>query len=110
RQVPVYTGLVEAARANNLQGLPIGAAYLREASHLMRTEILPAAERLYDIQTERVAQERDDAMRFPYLAAGLLLITLIALVATQNYLWRSRSEEHTSELQSRENLVCRLLL
>src|SRR5690606_39711837 len=25
-------------------------------------------------------------------------------------LWPSRSEEHTSELQSRENLVCRLLL
>src|SRR5690606_41511091 len=24
--------------------------------------------------------------------------------------WHSRSEEHTSELQSRENLVCRLLL
>src|SRR5690606_41228106 len=24
--------------------------------------------------------------------------------------WSSRSEEHTSELQSRENLVCRLLL
>src|SRR5215475_15502396 len=24
--------------------------------------------------------------------------------------WRPRSEEHTSELQSRENLVCRLLL
>src|SRR5690606_41548174 len=24
--------------------------------------------------------------------------------------WRHRSEEHTSELQSRENLVCRLLL
>src|SRR5690606_39685820 len=26
------------------------------------------------------------------------------------YVGRSRSEEHTSELQSRENLVCRLLL
>src|SRR5690606_40064679 len=25
-------------------------------------------------------------------------------------LWGGRSEEHTSELQSRENLVCRLLL
>src|SRR5690606_41432777 len=25
-------------------------------------------------------------------------------------LWKLRSEEHTSELQSRENLVCRLLL
>src|SRR5690606_39621062 len=29
------------------------------------------------------------------------------LVTTKNY---QRSEEHTSELQSRENLVCRLLL
>src|SRR5690606_39296963 len=30
----------------------------------------------------------------------------------KEYLWeaRLRSEEHTSELQSRENLVCRLLL
>src|SRR5690606_41987938 len=27
-----------------------------------------------------------------------------------NHVWRERSEEHTSELQSRENLVCRLLL
>src|SRR5690606_41003929 len=27
-----------------------------------------------------------------------------------NGLWPPRSEEHTSELQSRENLVCRLLL
>src|SRR5690606_41127042 len=26
------------------------------------------------------------------------------------YFWAPRSEEHTSELQSRENLVCRLLL
>src|SRR6266511_3492853 len=29
---------------------------------------------------------------------------------TQRQLERARSEEHTSELQSRENLVCRLLL
>src|SRR2546430_7119708 len=27
-----------------------------------------------------------------------------------NYLWNFRSEEHTSELQSQSNLVCRLLL
>src|SRR5690606_41305527 len=31
-------------------------------------------------------------------------------VATANSDWTGRSEEHTSELQSRENLVCRLLL
>lgn len=88
RQVPVYAGLVEAARVNNRQGLPIGAAYLRQASHLMRTQILPAAERLYRIQTERVADERDDAVQFPYFGLLLLLATLAALGATQVYLWR----------------------
>src|SRR5690606_41007002 len=30
--------------------------------------------------------------------------------ANGNYVLSNRSEEHTSELQSRENLVCRLLL
>src|SRR5690554_7431535 len=29
---------------------------------------------------------------------------------TAGYLWQLRSEEHTSELQSRPHLVCRLLL
>src|SRR2546430_5108519 len=31
-------------------------------------------------------------------------------IATRHTLWNSRSEEHTSELQSQSNLVCRLLL
>src|SRR5436309_10954509 len=34
----------------------------------------------------------------------------VALFALWNSLGKRRSEEHTSELQSRENLVCRLLL
>src|SRR5690606_40299213 len=42
------------------------------------------------------------------LGAGSLAIMGRARTAMQPY--RSRSEEHTSELQSRENLVCRLLL
>src|SRR5690606_41204270 len=33
-----------------------------------------------------------------------------ALIVPLSALWTDRSEEHTSELQSRENLVCRLLL
>ena len=32
------------------------------------------------------------------------------IVAVHYLPWRDRSEEHTSELQSRRNLVCRLLL
>src|SRR3712207_8871549 len=39
------------------------------------------------------------------LAMALLLIGLVALFVRQ-----ARSEEHTSELQSRQYLVCRLLL
>src|SRR5690606_39369141 len=33
-----------------------------------------------------------------------------AIVKGEENMFRVRSEEHTSELQSRENLVCRLLL
>lgn len=83
RQVPTYAGLVETARVNSRQGLPIGGAYLREASHLMRTEILPAAERLYRIQVERVADERESAVSFPYAATALAILLLVALVLAQ---------------------------
>ncbi len=83
RQVPTYAGLVETARANGRQELPIGGAYLREASHLMRTEILPAAERLYRIQVERVADERDSAVSFPYTATALAVILFVALLMAQ---------------------------
>lgn len=40
-KLPRYTGLVERARANNRQGLPLGGAYLRYANQLMTQEILP---------------------------------------------------------------------
>src|SRR3712207_7156628 len=48
-------------------------------------------------------------------AAGLLQIGLLLLHggatdATDAYFYLFRSEEHTSELQSRQYLVCRLLL
>src|SRR5262249_40318146 len=45
--LPLYAGLVESARANNRQGFPVGAAYLRAASAAMRDDILPAATDLY---------------------------------------------------------------
>src|SRR5436309_10433928 len=48
------------------------------------------------------------------LLSGLLIrpaLIFLAIAVLQELLWRlTRSEEHTSELQSRENLVCRLLL
>src|SRR5690606_39679509 len=41
-------------------------------------------------------------------AAGALLLAVVLLAGLDRPY--GRSEEHTSELQSRENLVCRLLL
>ncbi|MGY4653534.1 hypothetical protein ACVWWN_007330 [Mycobacterium sp. URHB0021] len=46
-QLAAYTGLVESARANNLQWHVTGSAYLREASTLMQAKLLPGAERIY---------------------------------------------------------------
>src|SRR5690606_39809324 len=43
------------------------------------------------------------------LPGGLTLLG-VALAIGRQRLQQQRSEEHTSELQSRENLVCRLLL
>lgn len=53
-QLPLYSGLIEDARANNRQGLPVGAAYLRDASGLLTGSILPEADRLYTIEAGRL--------------------------------------------------------
>src|SRR5690606_41667918 len=52
---------------------------------------------------------------FPYvIGAGMILLAVLLVVAAARgdvpEAEAGRSEEHTSELQSRENLVCRLLL
>src|SRR5690606_40920973 len=39
---------------------------------------------------------------------GLLVQAAVLVVLVAGFWWSGRSEEHTSELQSRENLVCRL--
>jgi hypothetical protein len=86
--LPVYTGLVETARVYNRQGFPLGAAYLREASGVMRGQLLPAAEQLYEVESARLdADERKArATIIPDLLLGLLLLG--ALVAAQRYLTR----------------------
>src|SRR5579864_630974 len=53
--LPVYAGMVETARADYRLGYPLGAAYLREASGLMRATLLPAASDLYAQENGRLA-------------------------------------------------------
>jgi hypothetical protein len=86
--LPVYTGLVETARANNRQGLPVGAAYLREASGLMRSTLLPAARQLYESETARLASTQARATPLPIIEMLLGLATIGCLVAAQVFLTR----------------------
>jgi hypothetical protein len=81
--IPIYTGLVETARADSQLGLPLGAAYLREASNQMRTVLLPAAESLYAAENAQLAADRGDASEFPWFAIPLGLIALIGLIRAQ---------------------------
>src|SRR5690606_39282788 len=74
------------------------ASRCRTATRILTTTIIITAE----------ASMLDDFL-VRALAAGLG-VALVAGPLGCFVVWRRRSEEHTSELQSRENLVCRLLL
>ncbi|MEU5137375.1 hypothetical protein ACFY8V_31665 [Streptomyces californicus] len=86
--LPVYTGLIERARANNRQGLPLGGAYLRYANQKMAGEMLPAAERLYAVETGRLEADSADARRWPFLSIGAGIVVLGALVWMQRRTYR----------------------
>jgi hypothetical protein len=87
-EIPVYTGLVETARADNQQGLAVGAAFQGEASHLMQTTLLPAADLLYQQENARLATADQQATGLPILAIIVALAVGYALFRTQR--WVSR--------------------
>lgn len=88
RNIPVYAGLVERASANNALGYPIGSAYLREADSLMQATLLPAAQTLYKIDTNRLVAAQDSASSFPWFPALLVIALLVALIIAQRFLRR----------------------
>jgi hypothetical protein len=83
-QLPVYTGLIEQARANARQGFPVGAAYLRAASALMRDQILPQATLLYQEAARNLDGDyrsgQDSAHIAGILSAALIALSLLVLV------------------------------
>ena len=88
--IPVYTGEVETARADNRIGYPVGAAYLREASSLMRLTLLPAARNVSVQANAQLAAASGRATGLP-LAVVLLVLTVIAgyvLYRAQRWLLR----------------------
>jgi tetrahydromethanopterin S-methyltransferase subunit G len=87
-QLPAYTGIVEDARTNNRQGLPVGASYLREASNLMQAELLPAANELYRQQSEALADDQDQASSWPIAEVVLAIAALVVLFYAQRFVRR----------------------
>ncbi|WP_447037488.1 hypothetical protein [Streptomyces sp. DSM 118878] len=86
--LPEYTGLIERARANNRQGLPLGGAYLRYANDKMQTQMLPAAEKLYKAENARLASDYDKAKPYPWFAIALGVVALAALAWAQRRNYR----------------------
>src|SRR5712691_10679793 len=88
--LPVYTGEVETARADNRLGLPLGAAYLREASGLMRGRLLPAARNISAEAGGQLLTANGRATGLP-LAVILLVIAIVmgyVLLRAQRWLFR----------------------
>lgn len=91
RTLPIYSGLIEHARAYSRQGFPVGNAYLRKASTTMRTTMLPSARDLYAIEAQRLTH----GYRAGVSSGGLLKVVLAGfallavLVGTQLFLARA---------------------
>ncbi|MDX3098734.1 hypothetical protein PV417_30145 [Streptomyces sp. ME19-03-3] len=87
-RLPVYTGLVERARANNRQGFPVGGAYLRRANKMMSEELLPDAKQLWTIETARLGGDYEDAKALPLASWAIGVVALVALVWAQRRSYR----------------------
>lgn len=108
QQLPVYAGLVEQARANNQQGFPVGAAYLRSASALMRKEILPQTTGLYGDAALRLGDHYRSGTAGVDIGGVLLawVIALGILLATQLYVTRRTNRVLNPALVAATVLVC----
>jgi hypothetical protein len=76
---------VETARADNRLGLPLGAAYLREASGLMRGTLLPAAREVSAQADRQLSAASGQATGLP-----LALVLLAVAVVTGYVLFRAQ--------------------
>jgi hypothetical protein len=89
--VAEYAGLVATARANNRQGLPVGAAYLNTASTLYRDQLLPQTQTLFRTAQTDVTGGYRGARSTVWVTVLVLLLAalLIVLLLAQRHLSRT---------------------
>ncbi len=87
-QLPVYTGLVENARALNRLGLPLGQSYLAGASKLMQGTILPHVEQVRSAESAALGAAYRQGAAIPFAVLAIGAATLIALADLALREWR----------------------
>jgi hypothetical protein len=91
QHVVSYAAMIEQARANNRQGLPVGAQYLRNASAELRATTLPILDNLVSANASRAADEMD--ARAGYLVPIIALVGLVGVIA--GLIWLARRFRRT---------------
>jgi hypothetical protein len=86
--VVTYAGLIEQARANNRQALPVGAQYLRVASLGLRSDALPILDTLVQANDSRVRAEFSNAAGASTALITSGLLALLVLIGAM--VWLSR--------------------
>lgn len=82
-----YNSFIDTARTNERLGNPVGAAYLSEASGIMRNDILPAANELVQITNNEVATAQNSLTRPQWVPLSGLVAALIFLIL--GHIWLS---------------------
>ncbi|MGH3297757.1 MAG: hypothetical protein ACRDP7_38785 [Trebonia sp.] len=82
--LPTYTQEMGNAEADNRLALPLGAAYLRESSGLMRDTLLGKAEDLYAAENANLGDTSAEATGLP-----LIVVTLVAGLGACYLLFRA---------------------
>lgn len=88
RGLPTYTQEIGNAEADYRLALPLGAAYLREATSFMRGTLLPAANDLYTAQNASLSEASAQATGLPlvYATAAAGLVVGLALYWSSRWL------------------------
>jgi len=89
-QLPAYTDEVGTARADNRLGLPLGAAYLREASGLLRGTLLPAASDIYTRESALLTSASAQASGLPLIVVAAIAGLGLGYVLFRSSRWLSR--------------------
>jgi hypothetical protein len=89
-KLPAYADEVGTARADNRLGLPLGAAYLREASTLLRGTLLPAASDIYTRESALLTSSSAQATGLPLVVVAVLAGLVIGYVLVRSSRWLAR--------------------